>query len=69
MASNEDALLTEQIAYYRAHAGGYDRPYAEREELRELLATADDLRSPGTCWSWPAERASGPGHSLLGLAR
>ncbi|MFF3897279.1 class I SAM-dependent methyltransferase [Streptomyces sp. NPDC001812] len=43
MDSDEDALLTEQIAYYRAHAGGYDRPYAEREELRELLATADDL--------------------------
>ncbi|WP_326751178.1 MULTISPECIES: class I SAM-dependent methyltransferase [Streptomyces] len=47
MDSDEDALLTEQIAYYRAHAGGYDRPYAEREELRELLAAADDLPIAG----------------------
>ncbi|WP_282794357.1 class I SAM-dependent methyltransferase [Streptomyces sp. CC224B] len=43
MDSDENALLTEQIAYYRAHAGGYDRPYAEREDLRELLAAADDF--------------------------
>jgi SAM-dependent methyltransferase len=43
MAIDEDALLTEQIAYYRARAPEYDRVYAEREDLRELVALADDL--------------------------
>ncbi|KAF4409037.1 MULTISPECIES: class I SAM-dependent methyltransferase [Streptomyces] len=43
MDSDDDALMREQIAYYRAHAGEYDRPYAEREELRQLLAVADAL--------------------------
>ncbi|MEV4972764.1 class I SAM-dependent methyltransferase [Streptomyces scopuliridis] len=47
MGSDEDALLAEQMAYYRAGAAQYDRPYAEREDLRELLATADDLPIAG----------------------
>jgi demethylmenaquinone methyltransferase/2-methoxy-6-polyprenyl-1,4-benzoquinol methylase len=40
---DDDALLAEQMAYYRAGAAEYDRPYAEREELQELLAVVDDL--------------------------
>ncbi|WP_030351148.1 class I SAM-dependent methyltransferase [Streptomyces scopuliridis] len=50
MGSDEDALLAEQMAYYRAGAAEYDRPYAEREDLRELqevLAAADDLPIAG----------------------
>jgi demethylmenaquinone methyltransferase/2-methoxy-6-polyprenyl-1,4-benzoquinol methylase len=43
MGSDEDSLVAEQIAYYRAGAAEYDRPYAEREDLQELLAVADDL--------------------------
>lgn len=34
---DDDALLTEQMAYYRAGAAQYDRPYAEYEALQELL--------------------------------
>ncbi|WP_246113490.1 class I SAM-dependent methyltransferase [Streptomyces montanus] len=44
---HDDALLAEQLAYYRAGAAEYDRPYAEREELRELLAVVDDLPITG----------------------
>ncbi|MFC9509597.1 class I SAM-dependent methyltransferase [Streptomyces sp. NPDC057002] len=47
MTSDEDALLAEQIAYYRAGADEYDRPYAEREELRRLLAMVEDLPVSG----------------------
>ncbi|MGX1910151.1 class I SAM-dependent methyltransferase [Streptomyces phaeochromogenes] len=47
MAVNEDALLTEQMAYYRARAPEYDRVYAEREDLRELLTVVDDLPIAG----------------------
>ncbi|WP_406212114.1 class I SAM-dependent methyltransferase [Streptomyces canus] len=47
MAIDEDALLTEQIAYYRARAPEYGRVYAEREELRELLTVADSLPIAG----------------------
>ncbi|MER5793641.1 class I SAM-dependent methyltransferase [Streptomyces sp. NPDC001980] len=47
MAIDEDALLAEQIAYYRARAPEYDRVYAEREDLRELLALADDFPVAG----------------------
>ncbi|MFE4538855.1 class I SAM-dependent methyltransferase [Streptomyces scopuliridis] len=47
MGSDEDALLAEQMAYYRVGAAQYDRPYAEREDLRELLATAGDLPVAG----------------------
>ncbi|MGR3935820.1 class I SAM-dependent methyltransferase [Streptomyces sp. BRA346] len=44
---DDDALLAEQLAYYRAGAAQYDRPYAEREELRELLAAVDGLPVAG----------------------
>jgi demethylmenaquinone methyltransferase/2-methoxy-6-polyprenyl-1,4-benzoquinol methylase len=47
-ADMEDgALLAEQMAYYRAGAAEYDRPYAEHEDLRELLAVVDDLPIAG----------------------
>ncbi|MFD5383641.1 hypothetical protein ACFW95_11080 [Streptomyces sp. NPDC059474] len=44
---DDDTLLTEQLAYYRAGAAEYDRPYAEREDLRELPAAVDDLPIAG----------------------
>jgi SAM-dependent methyltransferase len=44
---DDDALLAEQMAYYRAGAAEYDRPYAEREDLRELLAVVDELPIAG----------------------
>lgn len=44
---DDDALLAEQRAYYRAGAAQYDRPYAEREELRKLLTVVDDLPIAG----------------------
>jgi SAM-dependent methyltransferase len=44
---DDDALLAEQMAYYRAGATEYDRPYAEREDLRELLAVVDELPIAG----------------------
>ncbi|GAB2595793.1 hypothetical protein GCM10027168_30570 [Streptomyces capparidis] len=47
MDSDDDVLLAEQMAYYRAAAAEYDRPYAEREDLRELLAAADGLPITG----------------------
>lgn len=43
MANDDDALLAEQMAYYRAAAGEYDRAYAEREDLQGLLAATDGL--------------------------
>jgi SAM-dependent methyltransferase len=43
MRSDDDALLAEQMAYYRAGAVEYDRAYAEREDLQGLLAVADGL--------------------------
>jgi SAM-dependent methyltransferase len=43
MGGDDDALLAEQMAYYRAGAAEYDRPYAEREDLQGLLAVADGL--------------------------
>ncbi|MEV0780381.1 class I SAM-dependent methyltransferase [Streptomyces sp. NPDC050433] len=43
MNSDDDALLAEQIAYYRAGAAEYDRAYTEREELRRLLTVVDEL--------------------------
>ncbi|MFI7407653.1 class I SAM-dependent methyltransferase [Streptomyces sp. NPDC049627] len=43
MHSDDDALLAEQMAYYRAGASEYDRPYAELEELQRLLTLVDDL--------------------------
>jgi demethylmenaquinone methyltransferase/2-methoxy-6-polyprenyl-1,4-benzoquinol methylase len=47
MGSDDDSLLAEQIAYYRAGAAEYDRPYAEREDLQGLLAMADGLPIAG----------------------
>ncbi|WP_106436527.1 MULTISPECIES: class I SAM-dependent methyltransferase [Streptomyces] len=44
---DDDALLTEQRAYYRAGAAQYDRPYAEREDLRKLLTVVDELPIAG----------------------
>ncbi|KOG88170.1 methyltransferase type 11, partial [Streptomyces varsoviensis] len=44
---DDHALLAEQMAYYRAGAAEYDRPYAEREDLRALPATLDDLPIAG----------------------
>ncbi|MEV8020055.1 class I SAM-dependent methyltransferase [Streptomyces sp. NPDC086554] len=43
MGSHDDALLAEQIAYYRAGAAEYDRPYAERQDLQDLLTVTEDL--------------------------
>jgi demethylmenaquinone methyltransferase/2-methoxy-6-polyprenyl-1,4-benzoquinol methylase len=42
-----DALLAEQIDYYRAGAGQYDRPYEEYEPLQRLLTLVDDLPVAG----------------------
>jgi demethylmenaquinone methyltransferase/2-methoxy-6-polyprenyl-1,4-benzoquinol methylase len=47
VAVDEDAVLAEQVAYYRARAPEYDRVYAEREDLRELLTVAGDLPTTG----------------------
>ncbi|ADI03975.1 hypothetical protein SBI_00854 [Streptomyces bingchenggensis BCW-1] len=47
MQMDDDALLTEQRAYYRAGAAQYDRPYAEREDLRKLLTVVDELPIAG----------------------
>ncbi|GHD06197.1 hypothetical protein GCM10010313_24020 [Streptomyces violarus] len=47
MRSDDDALLAEQLAYYRAAAAEYDRPYAELEELQRLLTVVDDLPVSG----------------------
>ncbi|WP_411086594.1 class I SAM-dependent methyltransferase [Streptomyces sp. 061-3] len=44
---DDDALLAEQMAYYRAGAAEYDRPYAEYEGLQRLLAVVDDLPIAG----------------------
>ncbi|MFD4524670.1 class I SAM-dependent methyltransferase [Streptomyces sp. NPDC058470] len=47
MSISDDALLAEQIAYYRARAFEYDRVYAERADLRELLAALDGVPIAG----------------------
>ncbi|WP_405613913.1 class I SAM-dependent methyltransferase [Streptomyces sp. NBC_01508] len=44
---DDDALLAEQLAYYRAGAAEYDRPYTQRAELRELLTVIDELPISG----------------------
>jgi SAM-dependent methyltransferase len=44
---DDDALLAEQLAYYRAGAAEYDRQYAEYEDLRKLLAVVDELPIAG----------------------
>lgn len=43
MDADDDALVAEQIAYYRARAFEYDRVYAERVDLRELVTAVDEL--------------------------
>jgi SAM-dependent methyltransferase len=40
---DDEGILAEQADYYRTCAREYDRAYAEREDLRELLATVDGL--------------------------
>ncbi|MEV0281174.1 class I SAM-dependent methyltransferase [Streptomyces sp. NPDC050610] len=40
---DDHALLAEQMAYYKAGAAECDRPYAEPDGPRALLADADDL--------------------------
>ncbi|MEV7343559.1 class I SAM-dependent methyltransferase [Streptomyces sp. NPDC093544] len=47
MTISDDALLAEQIAYYRARAFEYDRVYAERAGLRELMSEFDGLPIAG----------------------
>ncbi len=44
---DDDALLAEQLAYYRDGAAEYDRPYAEYAGLQALLAVVDDLPIAG----------------------
>jgi SAM-dependent methyltransferase len=43
VSGEEEELLAEQAAYYRAGAAEYDRAYLVRPKLRELLALVDDL--------------------------
>ncbi|GAA5016519.1 class I SAM-dependent methyltransferase [Streptomyces siamensis] len=43
----DDALLTEQMAYYDDGAVEYDRQYTEYEQLRKLLTVVDDLPITG----------------------
>lgn len=47
MDDDADALVREQIAYYRARAAEYDRVYAERDDLREVLSLIDSLPVAG----------------------
>jgi SAM-dependent methyltransferase len=47
MTISDDALLAEQIAYYRARAFEYDRVYAERAGPRELMSEFDGLPIAG----------------------
>ncbi|MEU9019472.1 class I SAM-dependent methyltransferase [Actinomadura sp. NPDC048394] len=47
MGNDADAAVREQIAYYRARAGEYDRVYDERDDLRALTALVDDLPITG----------------------
>ncbi|MEV8313581.1 class I SAM-dependent methyltransferase [Streptomyces sp. NPDC059900] len=44
---DDNTLLAEQVAYYKAGAGEYDRPYAEREDLQELHTLVDQLPITG----------------------
>ncbi|GAA4629786.1 hypothetical protein GCM10023196_052540 [Actinoallomurus vinaceus] len=64
MAINDEALVAEQITYYRARAGEYDRVYDQREDLRELLTVAGDLPITGDT----LELACGTGQWTQALA-
>lgn len=61
---HDDTLLAEQMAYYKAGAAEYDRPYAEHEDLRKLLAVVGDLPIAGHV----LELACGTGQWTLRLA-
>lgn len=41
--ADDDALLTEQIDYYRGRAGEYDQVYAARADVHGLLGLLDEL--------------------------
>jgi ubiquinone/menaquinone biosynthesis C-methylase UbiE len=43
VGTDDDGILAEQAAYYRARAAEYDRHYAERADLQELLTTVAEL--------------------------
>ncbi|NGO69219.1 class I SAM-dependent methyltransferase [Streptomyces boncukensis] len=64
MATADEDLVAEQITYYRARASEYDRVYAEREDLRELLTVTDDLPITGDT----LELACGTGQWTQALA-
>lgn len=49
---DDDALLAEQMAYYRAGAAQYDRPYAKHKALQELLTVVDELPIAGDVLEW-----------------
>jgi demethylmenaquinone methyltransferase/2-methoxy-6-polyprenyl-1,4-benzoquinol methylase len=40
---DDEALIAEQIEYYRARAGEYDQVYAVRQDVRDLLALAGEM--------------------------
>jgi demethylmenaquinone methyltransferase/2-methoxy-6-polyprenyl-1,4-benzoquinol methylase len=61
---DDDALLAEQMAYYKAGAAEYDRPYEECEDLQELLTVVDELPIAGDV----LELACGPGQWTPRLA-
>jgi len=44
---DDDTLLAEQLAYYRAGAAAYDRQYTRYEGLRKLLTLVDGLPVTG----------------------
>lgn len=63
MGTDIDALLAEQVSYYRARASEYDRAYAN-DELRSLLTITDDLPVTGDT----VEFACGTGQWTQALA-
>ena len=72
--ADEQRVLAEQVAYYRARAPEYDDWFYRRgvydngaewngrwrAELDELAGALDRARPGGTSWSWPAARGCGP---------
>jgi demethylmenaquinone methyltransferase/2-methoxy-6-polyprenyl-1,4-benzoquinol methylase len=44
---DDNTLLAQQLAYYRAGADEYDRPYVQYPKLRRLLTAVDDLPVTG----------------------